>query len=58
MRLYGLDAEDAERIIETPDREARDESGNVVYVASFAGRSMSVVVAGDDPDLVITLWEG
>ncbi len=57
MRLYGISAEDVESVIAAPAVRERDERGNARLIAEVGGgRRILVVVAGDDPSFVITVF--
>ena len=58
MRLYRVSAAEAQRIAAEPVDEELDHDDNVRRRGlSEDGREIVVVVAGDDPNLVITLFE-
>ncbi|MGH2954087.1 MAG: DUF4258 domain-containing protein [Solirubrobacterales bacterium] len=58
MRLYGVSRAEATRIAAEPTSEERDNKGNARRAGlSDDGREIVVVVARDDPALVITLFE-
>lgn len=57
MRLYGISVEDVEAVIAAPASREVDERGNARLTAEVAGdRRILVVVAGDDPNFVITVF--
>lgn len=58
MRLYGISMKDLEAVIAVPDARELDERGNARLTAEVgAGRRiLVVVVAGDDPSFVITVF--
>ena len=57
MRLYGITPEDVEATIEEPDSREIDDRGNARLGSETSdGRRILVVVAADDPDLVITAF--
>ncbi len=57
MRLYGILPGDVESVAMNPTTVSRDERGNPRFVGVDAsGRAIIVVVAGDDPDFVITTY--
>ena len=57
MRLYDISVQDVEAAIATPAVREVDERGNARLTAEVEdGRRILVVVAGDDPDLVITVF--
>lgn len=57
MRLYGMTAEEIESTISDPAARAVDDRGNARLDGETPdGRPILVVVAGDDPDFVITVF--
>ncbi len=57
MRLYGIRVEDVEAVIAAPAHREVDERGNARLTADVGGgRRILVVVAGDDPSFVITVF--
>ena len=57
MRLYGISVEDVEAVIGAPLVQEVDEGGNARLTAGVGGgRRILVVVAGDDPGFVITVF--
>ena len=57
MRLYDIGPDDIESTMTDPEARELDERGNTRLIGETAdGRPMLVVVAGDDPDLVITVF--
>jgi hypothetical protein len=57
MRLYRIGADDVEATVVSPSSRELDERGNVRLVGETGdGRPILVVVAGDDPDFVITVF--
>ena len=57
MRLYGISIEDVQAAIAAPAVREVDERGNARLLAEVgAGRRILVVVAGDDPSFVITVF--
>ncbi len=57
MRLYRLGSEDIEAAVTEPQERAVDERGNTRLVGvAVDGRPILVVVAGDDPGFVITVF--
>jgi hypothetical protein len=58
MRLYGLDLGEVEEVVLGPGRLGHDRRGNLVYARSTrTGRTLTVVIALDEPDLVVTVFE-
>jgi hypothetical protein len=47
---------DAEAVIARPVRIGRDDSGKPIYEGAVRGRVMRVVVALDEPDLIVTIY--
>lgn len=57
MRLYGISVEAVEAVVAAPAVREIDERGNARLVAEVGdGRRILVVVAGDDPGFVITVF--
>lgn len=57
MRLYGVSANDVEATIANPAGRELDDRGNARLTGETGdGRPILVVVAGDDPDFVITVF--
>jgi len=57
MRLYRIDLADIQATVEAPASRTVDERGNTRLVGETRdGRPILVVVAGDDPGLVITAF--
>jgi hypothetical protein len=57
MRLYGIDRADVEAAVRDPARRELDVRGNSRLAGQTGdGRPILVVVAGDDPDFVITVF--
>jgi hypothetical protein len=57
MRLYGISPQDVEEVVANPTGRSVDERGNARLAGETgAGRPILVVVAEDDPDLVITVF--
>jgi Domain of unknown function (DUF4258) len=57
MRLYGVSADDVQATITNASGREFDERGNVRLIGETGdGRPILVVVAGDDPDFVITVF--
>ena len=57
MRLYRLRQRDVEAAVANPTDRALDDQGNARLSAqSRDARPILVVVAGDDPDFVITVF--
>jgi len=57
MRLYGISVDDVELTLANPIGRELDERGNVRLAGETGdSRSILVVVAGDDPGFVITVF--
>jgi hypothetical protein len=57
MRLYGIDRGDVDATINDPVHRELDIRGNARLVGQTVdGRPILVVVAGDDPEFVITVF--
>ena len=57
MRLYGIERGDVEAIISNPVHRELDVRGNARLAGQTGdGRPILVVVAGDDPEFVITVF--
>lgn len=57
MRLYDLTRGDVARVVIAPERRDRDERGNARLVGRVGARTICVIVATDDPGLIITVYE-
>jgi hypothetical protein len=49
---------DAERVIEKPSRVGLDKDGKPKYYGTFGEYSVCIVVALDEPDLIVTIYKG
>ena len=57
MRLYEILASDVESVVMRPVQEDMDERGNLCLTGlNRSGRAIIVVLAGDDPEFVITMF--
>jgi hypothetical protein len=57
MRLYGIQTEDVATVVWDPVSTSLDQRGNQRLTGiGRDGRAIIVVVAGDDPDFVITTF--
>jgi len=57
MRLYGIRSSDVLEVVTDPVKEGQDEDGNPRLAGlDVDGRAIIVVVASDDPNLVITTF--
>lgn len=48
---------DTERVIGSPIRVDRDDAGRPKYVGEFSNVIVYIVVALDDPELIITIYD-
>jgi hypothetical protein len=55
LREGKLTQADAEFVVRSPSRKERDTRGNWRYLGQVEGKWIRVVVADDDPDVVITV---
>jgi hypothetical protein len=46
---------EATQVVEDPDVTFTDRKGNPCSIAEVAGRRIKVVVAADDPELIVTV---
>jgi hypothetical protein len=56
MRRYGISPADIRGLLANPTATRQDERGNPKVTGVVEGRSVSVVLAADDPGLVITVY--
>jgi hypothetical protein len=57
MRLYGIRTSDVAAVVWNPTTASRDEHGNPRLTGlDRDGRAIIVIVAGDDPNFVITTF--
>jgi mRNA-degrading endonuclease RelE of RelBE toxin-antitoxin system len=54
-REIGATVADAERLIEDPEQVDFDRHGNWRYVGRIRGEQVRIVVALDEPDLIVTI---
>jgi Domain of unknown function (DUF4258) len=54
LRLYGVRVQEVESVVRNPIGKDFERRGNPRYRAMVAGRPYRVVVALDEPDLIIT----
>ena len=57
MRLHRVGLTDIEAILAQPSRDGQDTRGNVVVIGRLGERRIRIVIAADDPDVVITVHE-
>jgi hypothetical protein len=55
-RLYGIDRADAEAVVAQPLPLLRDNDDRPIYEGSVRGRVIRVIVALDEPDLIVTIY--
>jgi hypothetical protein len=54
-RWIGITRSEIEEVVENPIRVDRDDRGRPRYLGEIDGRRIRVVVAADDPDVIVTL---
>jgi hypothetical protein len=57
LRSLGATLADVERLVADPEQEDRDPEGRPRYVGHVQGVRVRVVVALDEPDLIVTIHE-
>jgi hypothetical protein len=57
MRLYSIDRTEVEAVIAAPLETRSEGQGKLRLIGEVGGRAIVVVIAGDDPNLVITTFE-
>lgn len=57
MRLYNVNQTDVERIAATGDDDGTDQHGNPRKIGQVDGRWIRVIIAQDDPTVIITVYE-
>ena len=57
MRLYRVAPSDVDAILANPAETGQDDRGNSVVIGYLDSRRIRVIIAADDPDLVITVHE-
>jgi hypothetical protein len=57
MRLYGITASDLVSLIASENRRGVDERGNLIYVGTVRAMRIGAVLACDDLDTVITVYD-
>jgi Domain of unknown function (DUF4258) len=55
LRLYKLTRADAEFVVANPLRVVPEADGKQRYLGQIEGRWIRVVVAGDDPNLILSV---
>lgn len=56
-RFLGASLIEVEQVVESPIQVERDSDGKALYIGYLKGISVRVVVALDEPDLVVTIHE-
>jgi hypothetical protein len=56
LRLYGGTAVEVESVVKSRLKKGLDRRGNPMYLGFAGRRPVVVVVAGDDPNFVITVF--
>jgi len=56
LRLYEMRRQDAESVVENPIGKGFGRSGKPRYLGIAVGRLVWVVVAIDEPDLIVTIF--
>ena len=56
LRLYGGTAVKVESVVKSRLKKGLDRRGNPMYLGFVGRRPVVVVVAGDDPNFVITVF--
>ncbi|HZV74563.1 MAG TPA: DUF4258 domain-containing protein [Conexibacter sp.] len=56
LKLYGVSREQATAIVAAGSEDGRDANGNPRYQGQVDGRNVRVIVALDNPSLIITLY--
>jgi hypothetical protein len=57
LRRTGGTLEDAERVIANPEEVDRDDRGKPRYTGDVRGIRVRIVVALDEPDLIVTIHD-
>lgn len=57
LRRVGGTLEDAERVIANPVEVDRDDRGKPRYTGEIRGARVRIVVALDEPDLIVTIHD-
>jgi len=55
MRWHGLSEEDVAELVSSPQEEDQDRSGRRRLTARIRGRRFRIVIALEDPELVVTV---
>ncbi len=57
MRLYGISHDQIVDLVVPPNRRGVEKRGNLVYSANVGGVRIKAVIAEDDMDTVITVYD-
>jgi hypothetical protein len=57
MRLYGIARHDAQSVVSVESQVDADEDGNPIFVRRVNGRLLCLVLALDDMNTVITVYD-
>jgi hypothetical protein len=57
MRLYGVTPSDARGLIVAENWQGVEEKGNLIYEGEVGGMQIGAVLACDDMDTVITVYD-
>jgi hypothetical protein len=57
MRRLRATSGEVEAAVKTPIGKTRDAEGNALYFGYVAGALVWIVVASDDPEFIITVFE-
>jgi hypothetical protein len=57
MRLYGITVSDMEKLIAPANWQGVEERGNLIYEGDVGAMRIGAVLAFDDMDIVITVYD-
>jgi hypothetical protein len=57
MRLYDVTREEVRAILASPIETSQDATGKPIFDGVVGGRRIAVVIAADDPEVVVTVFE-
>jgi hypothetical protein len=57
LRRLRATRQEVESVVENPIRKDFDDKGNALYFGYVASAPVWIVVADDDPDVIITVFE-
>jgi hypothetical protein len=57
LRRLRATRQEVESVVENPIRKDFDDKGNALYFGYLASAPVWIVVADDDPDVIITVFE-